>query len=78
MTYRRKPVTEPLKEYIQDELAEVEKEFALFDFVTLKKLYAPPNKLFDGLIAFADGTSWNPGGGQGAYIYYAASWNKLG
>jgi hypothetical protein len=46
--------------------------------IRLAKLNAAPAKLYDGLIVFADGTNWNPGGGQGTYIYYASAWNKLG
>jgi hypothetical protein len=46
--------------------------------VTFTKLNAAPAKLFDGLTAFADGTNWNPGAGQGVYTYYAGAWNKLG
>ena len=46
--------------------------------LTLEKLYAAPTKYRDGTIVYADGTTWNPGAGQGAYIRYAAAWNKLG
>jgi len=44
----------------------------------LKELHAEPAKRFSGLIAFADGTDWNPGSGQGIYAYYNGTWNKLG
>lgn len=37
-----------------------------------------PSKPFDGLIVGADGTNWNPGSGQGIYVYYASAWHKLG
>lgn len=47
-------------------------------FLTLEKLYAAPSKYRDGTIVFADGTTWNPGSGQGAYIYYGAAWHFLG
>jgi hypothetical protein len=40
--------------------------------------HAAPNKVYDGLTVLADGTDWNPGGGQGVYTYYAGTWNKLG
>lgn len=32
----------------------------------------PPTRPRDGLLAFADGTNWNPGQGKGLYIYSAA------
>ena len=47
-------------------------------FLTLEKLYAAPTKYRDGTIVYADGTTWNPGSGQGAYIYYGAAWHFLG
>jgi len=31
----------------------------------------------DGDIRYADGTNWNPSGGEGIYAYYNATWNKL-
>lgn len=33
--------------------------------------------LYDGVMVYADGTSWNPGSGEGLYAYYNAAWNKL-
>ncbi|WP_457321632.1 hypothetical protein [Roseateles sp. P5_E11] len=41
-------------------------------------LYAAPKKPREGLTVLADGTTWNPGAGQGVYTYYAAAWHKLG
>lgn len=43
-------------------------------------LYAAPQKPSEGTIAFADGTSWNPGNGAGYYWYSeaTASWRYLG
>ena len=46
--------------------------------LALEKLHAAPAKPYDGLIAYADGTDWNPGAGEGVYCYYAAAWNLLG
>ena len=38
---------------------------------------AAPAKPRDGQVVKADGTNWNPGGGNGVYAYYAGAWNKL-
>ena len=46
--------------------------------VLYTKLTAPPAKLFDGLTAYADGATWNPGSGAGLYIYRGGAWNFLG
>jgi hypothetical protein len=40
--------------------------------------YAAPDKPRDGMVVYADGTTWNPGSGEGAYIYYNSAWNFLG
>lgn len=48
------------------------------DTVTFKQWNAAPDKLYDGLTVYADGTNWNPGSGEGVYTYYNAQWNKLG
>lgn len=38
-----------------------------------------PGSPVDGMIAYADGSGWNPGGqGKGIYAYYNSTWNKLG
>jgi len=36
-----------------------------------------PDKPRNGMVRFADGTSWNPGSGAGLYLYNGASWNFL-
>jgi len=45
--------------------------------LALAKLQAAPGRPFDGMIVYADGTNWNPGGGEGIYAFYATVWNKL-
>ena len=38
--------------------------------------FEPTNK-YTGLVAFADGVSWNPGNGEGNYIYEGGKWRFL-
>lgn len=46
--------------------------------IQLEVSYVAPAKPRDGMIAFADGTSWNPGAaGRGFYGYVSGSWVKL-
>lgn len=40
-------------------------------------LYAAPAKPREGMFAFADGTTWNPGAGRGLYNYVSGAWVKL-
>lgn len=44
----------------------------------LQELHAEPPKLFEGLVALADGTNWNPGSGVGIYVYLGGEWQFLG
>lgn len=48
------------------------------DYLSLKTLYAEPKRVFDGMVVMADGTSWNPGSGAGAYVYRNSGWHFLG
>lgn len=42
-------------------------------------LYNPPQRVRSGMVVYADGTSWNPGSGEGLYRYsLAGSWVKVG
>lgn len=46
----------------------------------LQVLYAEPEKTFPGQLVYADGTTWNPGSGEGVYRRNAANaaWVHLG
>ncbi len=42
-------------------------------------LYKSPIRVKPGMVVYVDGTSWNPGGGEGLYRYsLAGSWIKVG
>lgn len=40
--------------------------------------YSAPDRPKDGDIRYADGTSWNPGSGEGFYGYANSAWAFLG
>ena len=47
-------------------------------YVQLIPAAVAPAKPRDGMVAFADGTNWNPGGtGAGVYVYASSAWIKL-
>lgn len=46
--------------------------------LNLDKLYAAPKKYRVGSIIFADGTTFNPGSGEGVYVYRTGGWKLLG
>lgn len=68
---------------LEDETRQIEAVLAgpTFPYLFLEQLNAAPAKPQLGMIAWADGTNWNPGGGgEGIYAYYGAvpAWNRLG
>lgn len=65
--------------WVWDQLKLIEGGFnSARTFVHLKSLHAEPAKLKTGLVVLADGTDWDPGTGEGVYVYYADAWHKLG
>ncbi len=66
--------------WVIDELRHISDAFSEIDTNTwvLKEWNVEPDKLYDGLIIFADGSNFDPGSGQGFYGYYAAAWHFLG
>ena len=47
------------------------------DGIQLQELTAAPSNIVDGLIIYADGTSYNPGSGEGFYGRENGAWVKL-
>jgi hypothetical protein len=37
------------------------------DSIRLKPLYAEPTRMYPCMLVYADGTTWNPGSGEGVY-----------
>jgi hypothetical protein len=69
--------TDNLKEVIERlnyELKLIEQAFG--QPIRLPTLAAEPNRPRDGLVAYADGTAWDPGAGEGLYTYFAGAWHK--
>lgn len=49
-----------------------------FTHQLLEVLSVEPARKREGMVALADGSSWNPGSGKGVYVYYSGTWNRLG
>ena len=47
------------------------------NFLVVPRLDVAPDKPFDGMLVYADGTNWDPGNGEGFYGYFGAAWNPL-
>ena len=82
MPYKPGPIPttlEGLIRYVDEELNRIESRI-IQQQVTIKEVsYAEPDKPRQGMTVYADGTSWNPGSGEGFYYYDSNSgWQYMG
>lgn len=84
MTYQvsfnfRTPPAEYDPLYLQEVLQEIFKQLSSLapEVLILAPLNVPPDKVTEGMVANADGTNWNPGGGAGLYQYLSGAWTKM-
>jgi len=73
---------EELPDYLFNELNRLSDILFNLDTFRLERTNLPsgPAKPRDGDIRYADGTNWNPGSGQGIYVYIddgSPAWEKL-
>ena len=55
----------------------IARQFNETEIVRLVVLNVAPDRPREGMVAYADGTNWNPGAGRGPYAYISGSWTKL-
>jgi hypothetical protein len=83
MAYSPEPLSgeltvEQLSEYLSRELTRISGEFQLVeDGISIPMRFRAPVRAREGMLAIADGTSWNPGSGRGLYEYRSGAWMKL-
>lgn len=71
---------EKLSEYLFHELNRLSDILFNISVMRLEQTNVEPEKPRDGEIRYADGTNWNPGSGQGIYVYIddgSPAWEKL-
>jgi hypothetical protein len=71
---------EQLSDYLFHELNKLSDIIFNLDVMRLEQTNVDPDKPRDGDIRYADGTNWNPGSGQGLYVYIddgTPAWEKL-
>jgi len=66
-----------IQAYLEQELLAISRTFAEVTELELRPIFAPPQKPRDGMIVYADGTTWNPGAGEGPYSYVNGAWVKM-
>lgn len=64
-------------EWLTSELQRIAGDMDKPKFLEFEVLTAEPARPQEGAVAFADGTSWNPGAGRGLYEYNTGAWVKL-
>lgn len=65
-----------LPEYLARELRRISLTLESLASGFLPKTHVEPAKPRNGMLRYADGTDWDPGSGEGAYLY-TTSWIKL-
>lgn len=70
--------TEDLRQYIETELSQLSAILQAMrtQYMQLAPLNREPQRPRDGMVVFADGVAWNPGGGEGIYVFRDGSWMK--
>lgn len=67
-----------VRKFMEEELEKVSAAFVEGIAVDLRPIFAPPGRPRVGTVVYADGTSWNPGAGEGLYEFRSdAAWHKL-
>jgi len=71
------PELQELARWVEDELGKIEEAQEETIALELRPTGQEPERPREGMIVYADGVGWNPGGGAGAYVRTAAAWVKL-
>ena len=64
---------EGIKRYIQDELQRIESSVRSLSQAAIQVTEDPPEQPVKGMVRYAV-SPWNPGSGDGLYIYNGAAW----
>ena len=68
---------EQLRIYVRDELRAIARELSEMEVVDLRTTHRDPIRPREGMIVYADGTDFDPGQGEGLYVYKDGAWTKL-
>ena len=81
LRYAAAPVPEKpeaLPNFLREELTEIQNGLNAIAEGQLDVVNAAPAKPRSGMSRYADGTSWDPGSGEGMYDYYNGAWHGRG
>lgn len=68
---------EELRQFLDEELRSIALEMDKVGVMQMDLQFNAPLKPREGMVVFADGTSWNPGSGRGMYERRGGVWTKL-
>lgn len=71
------PSLQPLADWIMEELQALAREATETQELELRPRSAAPEFPRNGMIVQADGTNWDPGDGEGTYVYQGGNWVPL-
>lgn len=81
MTFKYQPGTPPerdLRAWLYDELRKVSNAIGAAEFLQLQPLAAEPAKPSKAMLVWANGADWDPGAGEGLYVYNElGTWDKV-
>lgn len=66
-----------LAAYVAYELRMLERALVSWTTVQYVELHVEPARPRVGMVAYADGTDWDPGSGEGLYVYKSGGWTLL-
>lgn len=66
-----------LRKYVEDELKKIAQALNEQIAVDLRPVFRAPDRPREGMLVYADGSDWNPGSGEGVYVYKNAAWSPL-
>ncbi len=76
--FPKRTPTEYSQGYVQDELGHISSAVEQLSLGYLDVTNVAPTRPRQGMIRYADGTNWNPSGGEGIYFFNSSgSWVKL-
>jgi hypothetical protein len=72
------PLLAHMGAYIRQELEKLKLELSPQPQHQFKVAHAEPPKPRQGMLAYADGTDWDPGSGEGLYRHDGSAWVFIG
>lgn len=66
----------PVAKWLTEELSKVATAIASTEG-SYPVRHVPPVRYYVGQVVYADGTDWNPGAGEGLYVYKSTGWTLI-